>query len=80
VCETGDSFAAARNLPPLAARDFVTLLSAGAYGAAMGSVYNTRLPTPEVLVRGSTFEVIRPRPSYDEVLAQDRMPSWLAGR
>ncbi len=80
VCETGDSFATARNLPPLEAGDFVALLSAGAYGAAMGSAYNTRLPTPEVLVRGSAFEVIRPRPGYDEVLAQDRMPSWLAGR
>ncbi len=80
VCETGDSFAVARALPPLAAGDLVALLSAGAYGAAMSSGYNTRLPAAEVLVRGSTFEVIRPRPSYDEVLAQDRMPSWLGGR
>ncbi|HUK59302.1 MAG TPA: diaminopimelate decarboxylase [Stellaceae bacterium] len=80
VCETGDSFASARDLPPLAAGDYVALLSAGAYGASMGSSYNTRLPAAEVLVRGSTFEVIRRRPSYDEVLAQDRMPSWLAER
>jgi diaminopimelate decarboxylase len=80
VCETGDSFAAARNLPPLAAGDLVALLSAGAYGAVMGSGYNTRLPAPEILVRGSMFEVVRQRPSYDEVLAQDRMPSWLGGR
>ena len=80
VCETGDSFAAARDLPPLAAGDLVALLSAGAYGAAMSSGYNTRLPAPEVLVRGRAFEVIRQRPSYDEVLAQDRLPSWLAER
>jgi len=80
VCETGDSFAAARPLPPLAAGDFVALLSAGAYGAVMSSGYNTRLPAPEVLVRGRAFEVIRQRPSYDEVLAQDRLPSWLAER
>jgi len=80
VCETGDTFAAARPLPPLAAGALVAILSAGAYGASMSSGYNTRLPASEVLVQGSTFEVIRRRPSYDEVLAQDRMPSWLAGR
>jgi diaminopimelate decarboxylase len=80
VCETGDSFAVARPLPPLAAGDFVALLSAGAYGAVMSSGYNTRLPVPEVLVRGDQYDVIRQRPSYDEVLAQDRLPSWLAER
>jgi len=80
VCETGDSFAVGRNLPPLAAGDLVALLSAGAYGAAMSSLYNTRLPAPEVMVRGCEFAVIRQRPGYDEVLAQDRMPGWLANR
>ena len=44
-------------LPPLAAGDCVALMSAGAYGAAMGSGYNTRLPAPEVLVRGGEFAV-----------------------
>jgi len=78
VCETADTFAVARPLPPLFAGDRVALLSAGAYGAAMRSEYNTRLAVPEVLVRGSEFAVIRPRPSYEAVLAQDRMPSWLA--
>jgi len=78
VCETGDSFAASRPLPPLAAGDLVALMSAGAYGAAMSSGYNTRLPVPEALVRGGAWEVIRQRPSYEQVLAQDRLPSWLA--
>ncbi|MGH7088305.1 MAG: diaminopimelate decarboxylase, partial [Stellaceae bacterium] len=80
VCETSDCFATARPLPPLAPRDAVAILSAGAYGASMASGYNTRLPAPEVLVKGGAFAVIRRRPSYDEVLAQDVMPSWLAGR
>jgi diaminopimelate decarboxylase len=80
VCETSDSFASARALPPLHPGDFVAILSAGAYGASMGSGYNTRLPAPEVLVRGSAHAVIRQRPSYEQVLAQDLMPSWLAGR
>ena len=80
VCETGDAFALARPLPPLSAGDLVAILSAGAYGAAMGSGYNTRLPTPEVLVRGSQFAVVRQRPSYEQVLAEDRLPPWLTER
>ncbi len=77
VCETGDRFAVKRKLPPLAAGDLVALMSAGAYGASMSSGYNTRLPAPEVLVSGAQFAVIRPRPSYDAVLMQDRVPPWL---
>ncbi|HVA14827.1 MAG TPA: diaminopimelate decarboxylase [Stellaceae bacterium] len=77
VCETGDTFAAKRKLPPLAAGDRVALMSAGAYGASMSSGYNTRLPAPEVLVDGAHFAVIRPRPSYEAVLGEDRLPPWL---
>ena len=80
VCETGDIFAAQRPLPPVAAGELIALLSAGAYGAAMGSSYNTRLPAPEVLVRGGDFAVIRPRPRFEDLLGQDRMPDWLAER
>jgi diaminopimelate decarboxylase len=80
VCETGDAFAAQRPLPPLAAGDLLAILSAGAYGAVMSSSYNTRLPVPEVLVRGAEFAVVRPRPSYEALLAQERMPPWLAER
>lgn len=80
VCETGDTFTMNRPLPPLAAGSRVAILSAGAYGAVMSSEYNTRLAVPEVMVRGTEFAVIRPRPSYEAVLAQDRLPFWLAGR
>ena len=78
VCETGDSFAAQRPLPPVAQGELLAVMSAGAYGAAMSSSYNTRLLAPEVLVRGDRFAVIRPRPTYEELLSQDRMPDWLA--
>jgi diaminopimelate decarboxylase len=80
ICETGDSFAAQRSLPPLVSGDLIALLSAGAYGAVMSSGYNTRPLVPEVLVRGDAFAVIRARPSYEDILSQDRMPEWLAGR
>jgi len=77
VCETGDSFAAQRELPPLAAGDLVALTAAGAYGAVMSSTYNTRPLIPEVLVEGARFAVIRARPTYDAMLALDTIPDWL---
>ena len=78
VCETGDSFATERDLPPLAEDDLVALASAGAYGAVMSSTYNSRLLVPEVLVSGARFAVIRARPSYDEMLGLDAVPDWLS--
>ncbi|WP_207456642.1 diaminopimelate decarboxylase [Azospirillum sp. SYSU D00513] len=79
VCESGDTFAVQRPLPPLAPGDLVAVQSAGAYGAVMSSSYNTRPLIPEVLVKGGAFAVIRPRPSLEEMLAAERMPDWLAG-
>jgi diaminopimelate decarboxylase len=77
VCETGDTFARDRALPPLAAGDLVAFMSAGAYGAAMSSEYNTRPLVPEVLVRGGEFAVVRPRPTYEEMLAREPLAPWL---
>jgi diaminopimelate decarboxylase len=77
VCETGDTFAKARPLPPLQAEDLVAFRSAGAYGAVMASEYNTRPLIPEVLVKGDQFAVIRARPSYEEILNRDSIPEWL---
>src|SRR5260370_2931101 len=50
VCETGDSFAADRDLPPFAEDDLVAFTCAGAYGAVVSSAYNRRLLVPEGLV------------------------------
>lgn len=77
VCETGDTFAKARELPLLAEGDLVAFRSAGAYGAVMASEYNTRPLIPEVLVRDDHFAVIRARPSFDEILKRDSIPEWL---
>jgi diaminopimelate decarboxylase len=77
VCETGDTFAKARPLPPLCADDLVAFRSAGAYGAVMASEYNTRPLIPEVLVKGDQFAVIRARPSYEDILNRDSIPEWL---
>jgi diaminopimelate decarboxylase len=77
VCETGDTFARDRALPPLAAGDLVAFMSAGAYGAVMASEYNSRPLVPEVLVHGDQFAVVRPRPTYDQMLAAEPLAPWL---
>jgi len=77
VCETGDTFAKAREMPLLAPGDLVAFRSAGAYGAVMASEYNSRPLVPEVLVKGDHFAVIRARPSFDDILKRDSIPEWL---
>ena len=79
VCESGDTFALQRPLPPLKADDLIAFCSAGAYGAVMASTYNTRPLAPEVLVNGDAFAVIRPRPKIEDLLGMDRVPEWLKG-
>jgi diaminopimelate decarboxylase len=77
VCETGDTFAVDRDLPPLAEDDLAALTNAGAYGAVMSSTYNSRRLVPEVLVADGRFAVIRARPSFDAMLGLDSVPDWL---
>jgi len=78
VCETGDTFARDRLLPPLQSGDLVAFMSAGAYGSAMASEYNARPLVPEVLVKGDRWAIVRRRPTYDEMMAGEQSPDWLA--
>jgi diaminopimelate decarboxylase len=78
ICETGDYLALDRRLSPLPAGDLVAFMTAGAYGAAMSSTYNSRLLVPEVLVKGAEFAVVRPRQTYADLVGLDRVPEWLA--
>ena len=77
VCESGDTFAKGRMMPPVKADDLVAFRSAGAYGAVMASEYNSRPLVPEVLVQADQFAVIRARPTYDEMISRDTIPEWL---
>jgi diaminopimelate decarboxylase len=79
VCETGDTFATARTMDRVEADDLVVFRTAGAYAAAMSSTYNSRPLTPEVLVDGSRWAVVRPRIDVDRLIAADRVPDWLGG-
>ncbi|MEZ0301090.1 MAG: diaminopimelate decarboxylase [Hyphomicrobiaceae bacterium] len=77
ICETGDYLALDRRLPPFGAGDLLAFMTAGAYGSAMSSTYNSRLLVPEVLVKGDTYAVVRPRQTYADLIGQDRLPDWL---
>jgi len=78
ICESGDYLVRERDLPLLPAGDLVAFMTAGAYGAAMSSTYNSRRLVAEVLVRGGAYALVRPRQSYEELIGQDRMPTWFA--
>ena len=77
VCETSDTFARQRPLPPTEAGDLLAICSTGAYSACMASSYNMRRLAPEVLVRDRAFAVVRPRPEFAELIERDRLPDWL---
>jgi diaminopimelate decarboxylase len=66
-----------RPLPPVEEGDLIVFRSAGAYGAVMASEYNARPLVPEVMVKEGQFAVIRPRPTYEEMISRDVLPPWL---
>jgi diaminopimelate decarboxylase len=77
VCETGDFLALDRDLPLLNSGDLIAFATAGAYGAVQAGTYNSRLLVPEVLVDGDRFHIVRPRPTYDQLIGLDSVPDWL---
>jgi diaminopimelate decarboxylase len=78
VCETGDTFARSRRIDKVAAGDLMIIRTAGAYAATMGSTYNSRPLTPEVLVNGADWAVVRERQALEDLLHGYEAPPWLA--
>ena len=76
ICETGDFLARDRSLPQMEQGELLAVMSAGAYGFAMSSNYNSRLRPPEILVRGDRYELIRSRETYDDLLRGERIPDF----
>ena len=68
VCESGDFLAKDRRLPPLRRGDLLATFSAGAYGMAMSSNYNSRPRAAEVLVDGRSHRLIRRRETYADLV------------
>ena len=80
VCETGDTFATGRKMGRVEAGDLIVFRTAGAYAATMASTYNSRPLTPEVIVRGSQWALVRPRQDIEALIRADTLPPWLAVR
>jgi diaminopimelate decarboxylase len=74
VCESGDTFARERALPPLGPNARVAILDAGAYGRVMSSTYNARPLAAEVLVDEDRWAVIRGRPPHSALWADEHVP------
>jgi diaminopimelate decarboxylase len=77
ICESGDCFAKERPLQEVGEGEYVAFMSAGAYGFTMASRYNTRSLPAEVLVQGSTFELITARETFETIVANERIPAFL---
>ncbi|NBW88117.1 MAG: diaminopimelate decarboxylase, partial [Planctomycetia bacterium] len=77
VCESGDCFAKDRSLQEVREGELIAFLSAGAYGYTMASRYNTRGMAAEVLVKGSAFELIHARETFEQMIAGEKIPAFL---
>jgi diaminopimelate decarboxylase len=76
VCETGDTFAMHRSMDRVEQGDLVVFRTAGAYAATMASTYNSRPLTPEILVDGARWAVVRARPPLETLINADYVPDW----
>ncbi|MDB5718520.1 MAG: diaminopimelate decarboxylase [Sphingomonas bacterium] len=77
ICESGDTFAKGREMDRVHSGDTVGFMTAGAYGATMASTYNSRALTPEVMVSGDKWAVVRERQPLEALIAADSLPPWL---
>jgi len=68
ICETGDFLAKDRELPQVEQGDLLAVMSAGAYGFSMSSNYNSRPRVAEILVDGSTYQIIRLRETFASLI------------
>jgi len=77
ICESTDCFARDRQIQEVGEGEYVALMSAGAYGHVMASRYNTRPIPAEVLVKGSAFEQVNARETFEQMIANERIPPFL---
>ena len=76
VCESGDFFAANRDLPDVQPGELLAVMSAGAYGFAMASTYNSRGRAAEVMVQGHRHEIVRTRETIEDIVRGEHIPTW----
>jgi diaminopimelate decarboxylase len=77
VCESGDTFAKARDIDAVKSGDLAIFRTAGAYGATMASTYNSRALVPEVMVDGDKWAIVANRVEPETLIAAEPIPEWL---
>jgi diaminopimelate decarboxylase len=77
ICESGDFIVKDREVPAFKRGDLMAFMSAGAYGFAMSSTYNSRPRVAEVMVKGNAFEVIRERETVEDLIKGERIASFI---
>jgi len=77
ICESTDCFAKDRQIQEVGEGEYLALMSAGAYGHVMASRYNTRAIPAEVLVKGSAFEQVTARETFEQQIANEKIPAFL---
>ena len=76
VCESTDTFLKNYLVEGAETGDFLAFLDVGAYGAVLSSEYNTRPLVPEIMVYNKRYEIVRSRPTYEEIFEKESMPNW----
>lgn len=71
ICESGDFLAKNRKLPSFKEGEYLSVMSAGAYGFSMASNYNSRPRVAEVLVKGNQAYLIREREAYKDLVSKE---------
>jgi diaminopimelate decarboxylase len=77
ICESTDYFAKDRQIQELGEGEYAAIMSAGAYGFVQASRYNTRPIPAEVLVKGSAFEQVTARETFEQMIANEKIPAFL---
>lgn len=81
LCESGDiftqtegGFVCTRELPKANVGDLLVIECAGAYGAVMGSNYNSKPLAAELLIQDGQVHTIRQRQTFEEMVAKEKIP------
>jgi len=77
ICESGDFLAKDREISAFRQGDLIAFMSAGAYGFAMSSNYNSRPRAAEVMVKGAVCQVVREREKVEDLLKGEKIPAFL---
>ncbi len=77
ICESSDILVKSITLPKQTIGNYLVIHDTGAYGHVMASDYNSRGLPAEILINDSMVATIHQPQSIEEIIQQDKIPSWL---